>query len=112
MNGYTNIKLGGKNRGIKFGNRALLDIMGKHQVNEGLKFSFDLVVDIIYFGLINCCMIKKENVDFSEEEVTEWVDEMPMPVLLEVFSTFQKSYEGETAVNTSKMTVSKAAKKK
>lgn len=114
MNGYISIKLGGENRGIKFGNRALLDIMAKHQVSEGLKFSFDLVVDIVYFGLVNCCMIKKENVDFTEEQVTEWVDDLAMPLLLDIFNTFKKSYEGEavTVTGAKKINTSAANKKK
>lgn len=111
MNGYINIELGGKARGIKFGNRALLDIMSKHQVSEGIKFSFDLVVDLIYFGLVNCCMIKKENVDFTENEVAEWVDDMPMEQLKEVFDAFQKSYSGEPVPGVKKITKSIAAKK-
>lgn len=111
MNGYINIQLGGKKRGIKFGNRALLDVMAKHQVSEGIKFSFDLVVDLIYFGLINNCMIKRENVDFTEEDVVEWVDDMAMPDLLEVFNTFQASYSGEAEPGAKKITKSNAAKK-
>ena len=99
MNGYINIKLGDKNRGIKFGNRALLDVMAKHQINgeAGLKFSFDLLVSLVYFGLVNNCMVSKQNVDFTEEEVNQWVDDLPMPQLTEIFNVFQKSYAGEAS---------------
>lgn len=108
MKGYINIELGGVKRGIKFGNRALLDIMAKHQVNEGIKFSFDLVVDLVYFGLINNCMIKKENVDFALSDVEAWVDDVDMPLLLEIFQTFEASYSGDTK----EITQSEAVKKK
>lgn len=94
--------LGGKTRGIKFGNRALLDIMTKHKfgTEAGIKFSFDVVVDLVYFGLLNNCLIKKENVDFTVDEVIEWVDDLPMTKLMEVFAAFQESYTGEKQENT------------
>lgn len=113
MNGYVNIELGGKKRGIKFGNRALLDIMSKHQVTGDIKFSFDLVVDLIFFGLVNNCMIKKENVDFNEEDVAAWADDMALPDLMEVFNVFQKSYAGETIPGAGQtVTKSEAAEEK
>lgn len=114
MNGYINIEIGGQKRGIKFGNRALLDIMSKHQLSGGnIKFSFDLVVDLVYYGLINNCMVKKQNVDFTEEEVGEWVDDMQLPDLMSVFNTFQASYAGETLPGAEKaVTKSEAAEAK
>lgn len=112
MNGYINVELGGENRGIKFGNRALLDVMAKHQITGNIKFSFDLVVDLVFFGMVNNCMIKKQNPDFTEDQVTEWVDDMPMEKLLEIFNVFQASYSGEVAGEpTKKITKSEAAKK-
>lgn len=101
MNGYISLKIGGKVRGIKFGNRALLDLIAKHQLQEGVKFSFDLMVDLVYFGLLNNCRIKKEDPDFTADDVAEWVDnseELPLPKLMEIFEVFQKSFslEGPT----------------
>lgn len=111
MNGYINVELGGVNRGIKFGNRALLDVMSKHQITGGnIKFSFDLVADLIYFGLVNNCMIKKENVDFTDDDVAVWVDDMDMDKLLEIFQVFQTSYTDKTS-STKKIAKSEAAKK-
>lgn len=109
MNGYINVSLGGKKRGVKFGNRALLDVMSKHQVSQGIKFSFDLIADLVFFGMVNNCMITKQNVDFTPEEVAEWVDDMPMEELLEIFNVFQKSYAGE---NTKDATVKNIASAK
>lgn len=114
MKGYLNLNLGGVNRGIKFGNRALIDIMSKHQVSTGITFSFDLIVDLVYFGLLNNCMIKKENPDFTPEDVEQWVDDLEMPKLMEIFNTFEKSYSGEevTPGEPTKVAKLNAAKKK
>ena len=116
MKGYINIELGGINRGVKFGNRALLDIMAKYQVGTGdgtLTFSFDLVVDLVYFGLVNNCMNAKVNVDFTPDNVNDWVDSMPMAKLLEVFNTFQDSYASdEPAVEKKPEKLNAASKKK
>jgi len=95
MNGYIQIGLGGKNRGLKFGNRALLNLMEKHQIKEGIKFSFELLVDLVYFGLLNNCLVKKEDPDFALEDVENWVDDLPQKDLMQVFEVFQKSYLGE-----------------
>lgn len=95
MKGYINLELGGVKRGIKFGNRALLDIMAKYQGFTTFTFSFDLVVDLVYYGLINNCANAKVNVDFSLEDVEQWVDDVPMPSLMEIFNTFQNSYAGD-----------------
>ena len=97
MSGYIQIELGGVNRGLKFGNRALLNVMAKHKVDEGIKFSFELIVDLIYFALLNNCQIKKVDPDFSYEEVENWTDEIPMDQLMVVFNSFQGSFQSTAA---------------
>lgn len=94
MNGYTTLELGGRKRGIKFGNRALLDFGAKHNIMNGeqLVFSFEVIGDLIFFGLINNCMIKKETPDFTSEDVSIWIDDVPLETLMEVFSAFTESY--------------------
>lgn len=81
--------------------------MQKHQVAEGIKFSFELVADLIYYGLLNNCSIKKIDPDFTEEEVTEWVDDMPMDKLNEIFKSFQGSFSGEADKQITKTTATK-----
>lgn len=110
MNGYTQIELGGVKRGIKFGNRALLSVMQKHQVTGGIQFSFELVCDLIYFGMLNNCQNKKTEPDFTEAEVIEWVDDMPMAKLTEVFESFQGSFT--TPGDATAVTKTTATKKK
>lgn len=112
MKGYINLELGGVKRGIKFGNRALLDIMAKHQVSEGIKFSFDLVVDLVYYGMVNNCANAKANVDFTPDEVEEWVDNLPMPKLMDIFNVFTDSYsDGTTPGPVKKISKTSAVKK-
>lgn len=97
MNGYTTLELGGKKRGIKFGNRALLDFGAKHNIMNGepLVFSYEVIVDLVYFGLLNNCMVKRETPDFDHDDVQIWVDEAPLEKLMQVFGTFTDSYSAE-----------------
>jgi len=96
MNGYINLELGGKSRGIKFGNRALLSLMSKYDFKT-LAFSFDLIADLIYFGLLNNCLVKKEDPDFTIDDVLVWADDIGLEGLTTVFDVFQSSYNlGET----------------
>jgi len=110
MNGYIQVALGGVKRGIKFGNRALLDVMAKHNnFAGGFVFSFDLLVDLVYFGMVNNCMVAKQNVDFDIDEVTQWVDDMDMDKLKEIFEVFKDSFTGPEPAGKIKKSV--AAKK-
>lgn len=107
MNGYIQIELGGMNRGLKFGNRALLSVMQKHKVDQGISFSFELLVDLIYHALLNNCQVKKVEPDFTYTEVENWTDEMPMDKLLEIFNTFQGSFQTPAVAGSTELKVTK-----
>jgi len=106
MNGYINIELGGQQRGLKFGNRMLLDVMKKHQVDANIKMSFDLIVDLVFGALMNNCERKKVDPDFTYEEVEQWVDDMPMTKMTEIFSSFTSSF-GEDGKEVAKTTATR-----
>lgn len=108
MKGFITLKLGGVNRSIKFGNRALLDVLAKHNFSSGIEFTFDLVCDLVYFGLLNNCMINKINPDFTEEDVKIWCDDISNDEVMSVFNTFTASYTGvDTSEETKKTTATK-----
>lgn len=105
MKGFTTLDLGGKKRGVKFGNRALLDFATKYNITNGeqLVFSFDVVGNLIYFGLLNNCMITRETPDFSIEDVFIWLDDVSIEVLMSVFVLFTESYStGQSKGKTTK----------
>ena len=79
MNGYIQADILGRTRGLKFGMLAVQQI-GMEMQKLGTVFgdnSIDLaaVPVIIYWGLFNNCYIKKEDPDFTFEEVVDFVDE-------------------------------------
>ncbi|MBO9671969.1 MAG: hypothetical protein J7577_00885 [Sphingobacteriaceae bacterium] len=71
---------------------ALLDLISKGKIGDKTEFSFDLIVDLVYSGLVNNCFNKKEDVDFDFEAVAVWVDDADFSDLMKVFETFQSSY--------------------
>lgn len=78
MNGYIQADILGRTRGLKFGMLAVQQI-GMEMQKLGKVFgdnSIDLaaVPVIIYWGLFNNCYIKKEDPDFTFEDVVDFVD--------------------------------------
>ena len=78
MNGYIQADILGRTRGLKFGMLAVQQI-GMEMQKLGKVFgdnSIDLaaVPVIIYWGLFNNCYIKKEDPDYTFEDVVDWVD--------------------------------------
>lgn len=94
MTGYIQLELGGKKRGVKFGNYALMEYSklngtGVAEVTEPNPII--LCADLLYCGLKNNCFIKREVEDFTREDVLMWVDEMPMDKITEIILAFQES---------------------
>ena len=76
--GYIQADVLGRRRGLKFGMLAAQRIMLEAQkLNAQLGAEIDLVLVpvIIYWGLFNNCYNKREDPDFTFEDVSEWVDE-------------------------------------
>jgi hypothetical protein len=92
--GYIQLELGGKKRGIKFGNYALMEyskINGTGVVEFNEENPIKLCSDLIYCGLKNNSYIKKEIMDFTMDDVLVWVDDMPMSQVTDVISLFEES---------------------
>ena len=78
MSGYIQMDVLGRKRGLKFGMLAAQRIMLEAQkLNATLGTDVDvaLVPVIVYWGLFNNCYVKREDPDFTFEEVCDWVDE-------------------------------------
>lgn len=94
MTGYIQLELGGKKRGVKFGNYALMEYSkinnsGVAEFNE--ENPIKLCADLVYCGLKNNCFIKKELSDFTYDDVLSWVDDMAMTQITDVIKCFEDS---------------------
>jgi hypothetical protein len=77
-NGYIQIDCLGKKRGLKFGMLAVQQITLESQklgLQLGQNVDVALIPVIVYWGLFNNCYVKREDPDFTFENVCDWVDE-------------------------------------
>lgn len=101
MTGYIQLELGGKKRGVKFGNYALMEyskINGTGVVEFNEQNPIKLCTDLVYCGLKNNCFIKKETEDFTYEDVSVWVDDMPFNQIVEITKVFEESVKASQGV--------------
>lgn len=92
--GYIQLELGGKKRGVKIGNYALMEyskITGTGVLEFDNENPIKLCTDLIYCGLKNNAYIKKELVDFTMDDVLVWVDDMPIEQINDVINLFHES---------------------
>ena len=101
MTGYIQLELGGKKRGVKFGNYALMEYSklngsGVAEFNESNPIK--LCADLVYCGLKNNCFVKKETEDFTYDDVVAWVDDMPITQITEITKVFEESVKASQGV--------------
>jgi hypothetical protein len=80
-NGYIQIDIGGKLRGLKFGMLAVEGIVeeaARYKGDKGNISGTKTAYDLVYYGLLNNCEVKKIDPDFTYEDVTDWVEELTM----------------------------------
>lgn len=95
------IQLGGKYRTIRFNNwqkEALGKIYGTDPLEAGHKMMerwgdslVSLAADLVYTGMIGDCRVKLKDVDFSREQVMEWVGEAKNEDLAQVINTWSET---------------------
>ena len=101
MTGYIQLELGGKKRGVKFGNYALIEyskLNGTGVVEFNEQNPIKLCADLVYCGLKNNCFVKKEIEDFTYEDVVMWVDDMPIQQITEITQVFEESVKATQGV--------------
>ena len=77
-NGYIQVQILGRKRGVKFGMIAVQQITLEAQKLGkvlGVSLDFAMVPVIVYWGLYNNCYVKREEPDFTFEDVSDFVDE-------------------------------------
>lgn len=109
MSNYIKVKLGGKERGLKF-NMGALKHLGKLNGSDPLDFTqvadfskqFDFIKVIVHAGLLANADSKKSEPDFSDNDVIDWVSELSAQEAAEITQFFAKCYAvgGEASANT------------
>ena len=116
MNGYTQLNLLGRNRGLKFGALAAEQIMvklAKLQQDTGGIYTSSMITEIIYWGLVNNCYAKREDPDFTFEEVMDWVDgNWINPEMAETLTAVVKCFEESKSSKALTEKVTEAIEKK
>ena len=101
MIGYTQATILGKVRGLKFGSLAAENItmeLVALGAATGGNYSTAMMSVIIYWGLYNNAWGKREEIDFTFEQVCDWVDDNAgNDALVEVFADIAKCYESSTS---------------
>ena len=109
MSNYIKVKLGGKERGLKY-NMGALKHLGKLNGSDPLDFTqvadfskqFDFIKVIVHAGLLANADSKKTEPEFSEADVIDWVSELSAQEAAEITQFFAKCYAvgGEASDNT------------
>lgn len=109
MSNYIKVKLGGKERGLKY-NMGALRHLGEITKSDPLDFTnvadplkqFDFVKSIVHAGLLANADSKKTEPDFNEKEVVEWVSELTAQEAATITEFFGKAYAvgGEAKADT------------
>lgn len=85
---YCKINIGGKERGLKFNNLAMI-IMGektsKQYPNETAAYA------MVFGGLVGNSYAKEEELDFTFEDVIGWVDNLTIEDSTKIAEAFQAS---------------------
>ena len=87
------IKIGGKIRGVKF-NQLSLEELIKNNLSgmEGVGATYA----IVHAGLVGSSFVRREEIDYTFENVADWIDEISMSeegikIISEVISAFVES---------------------
>lgn len=115
MKNYLQLELGGKLRGLKF-NIGTLHFIQELTGTDPFEFqaastSFNdlipYVTHIVHAALLSNCASKKEDPDFTGQNVDEWVNDMNVPILTDIVALYnaiiavpKATANGEVGANT------------
>ncbi len=95
MDNYIQIEMGGKPRGLKFNQGALIIFQSKiDKLNAVATTAYALV----WAGLKANAFVKEEEFTETFEQVCEWVDEMNEETISKIIACFNKTQEFQKAV--------------
>jgi len=87
---YTQITIGGKERGWKV-NQLTIELWAKHIDQDASPSTSTYAA--VYAGLVANCYVKREEPDFTFEDVCEWVDEINLSGKYEPLEKIKKTFE-------------------
>jgi len=92
LRGEIEVSIGGKPRLVKFGTNQLAIFTQMHKVDlSEADFGMHHLRDLIYSALVAGAKKQKQEVDFDEWEVGEWIDELPDEELQKIVDSFTNS---------------------
>ena len=94
--GSTQVEMGGKARVLKFGTNATALFCQMHKCGLGdfaTMFSPSKISPAYYRDLIYCALVSgtKEAIDFTPQDVGDWIDDMPQDAFEGIFDTLAQS---------------------
>jgi hypothetical protein len=115
INNYLSLELGGKVRGLKFNigtlrcleQVAAVDPLNFKAESDKLSDLLPYAEKIFYAALLSNCLSKKEAPDFTADDVTEWLNDLDVPIITDIinryngiFLTTKPSVNGEVGKDT------------
>lgn len=97
LRGETQVEMGGRLRALKFGTNATALFCSMHKVGLsgfGELFSSGNITPAHYRDLIYCALVSGQRgvpVDFTNEDVGDWIDDMPQEALEGIFAVVGES---------------------
>ena len=90
---YIQLTIGGKSRGLKFNQMAVIT-MSKYLDYENMAATYAYA--LIYAGLEANCYVKRQEKDFTFEQVCDWVEELSQDDLVKVRECFESTQTYKT----------------
>lgn len=85
---YLQLEIGGKKRGLKFNQMALMT-MSQHLDYDNLAATYGYA--LVYAGLKANCYIKREEPDFDFEQCCDWVEQLSYDDIMKVKECFEST---------------------
>jgi hypothetical protein len=90
---YIQVEIGGKPRGLKFNQMAVLTMTQYLDYNNmAATYGYALV----YSGLLANCYVKREEPDFTFEQACDWADEISVDDLTKIRECFESTQTFKT----------------
>jgi hypothetical protein len=111
--GYIQADILGRTRGLKFGALAAENITSDLMtlgVATGGNYTSTMIATIVYWGLFNNAIAKRQELDVSFEEILDWTDEnYANPEVGKILEDICRCYEDSNAAKTVLETLEKTA---
>jgi hypothetical protein len=85
---YIQIEIGGKLRGLKFNQYAVVTMA---QYADLENYEATAAYAMIYAGLKACLYVKREESDFTFEQCCDWVDQLGTDQILKIYEVFAET---------------------